>query len=263
MIVGPFSGEPGFELIYWLPYLRANGLSPDDLAITRGGAGVWYPCHTQDAYELVGVDTYRSLFEQRYIVTRVQKSFGPSDVLDAAILDALGAERFTEELRHPADMYQRLQDAANWPFEPLPAIDRHPLVGDEPYIAAAFYTSDQLPANRAREAANIVRWLADRGNKVAALRAKQAVDDHSSVRIPEHPNVQTVEFDPEDSLKVQSQVIAHADALIGTYGGLSYLGPLYGVPTRAFHCFQPNPVHVAREDQMVSELGASYERVRL
>lgn len=260
MIVGPFSGEPGFELLYWLPYLKANGLSPSDTAITRGGAGVWYPCHTQDAYELVGVDTYRSLFEQRYIVTRVQKSFGPGDILDTVIL---GASLAVDVDHHPADMYQRLQDAAEWPFEPLPEIERSPLVGDDPYIAAAFYTSAQLPANRAREAVNIVLWLADRGNKVVALKAKRAFDDHSPVRMPDHPNVSVVEFDAEDSLKVQSQVIAHADALIGTYGGLSYLGPLYGVPTRAFHCSQPNPVHAAREDQMVAALGVSYERVRL
>jgi hypothetical protein len=35
---------------------------------------------------------------------------------------------------------------------------------------------------------------------------------------------------PNRNLETQSAIIAHARALVGTYGGLSYLGPFYGVP---------------------------------
>lgn len=258
MIVGPFSGEPGFELLYWLPYLRAHGISKADVAITRGGAGVWYPCEARDAYDLIGFDEYRRLFAARYMVTRVQKSFGPGDVLDEAILRAAGGDAQI----HPASMYQRLQDAADWPFEALPK--PAPPDGIEgSYIAAAFYTSHQLPPNQGHRVASVMQRLADKGSRIVALRPLQSIDDHGSVPIPEHENVEVVTYGPNESLAVQSRVIAHAEAMIGTYGGLSYLGPLYGVPTKAFHTMQPDPIHSAREDQMAEQLGASYQRVRL
>jgi len=40
---------------------------------------------------------------------------------------------------------------------------------------------------------------------------------------------------PETNLDVQTRVIAGARALIGTYGGFSYLGPFVGTPTLAFY----------------------------
>lgn len=261
MIVGPFSGEPGFELLYWLPYLRANGLSPEDVAITRGGAGVWYSCRVAaDAYEAIGFAEYRRLFGQRYMVTKVQKSFGTNDVLDAAILAAVSGGDW--DIRHPAEMYQRLHQAEDWPFAALPKPDK-PEGIEGPYIAAAFYTSHQMPPNRGHEVAAMLKRIADRGNRIVLLRPKVSIDDHGTLTAPDHESIVTVEYGPEESLRVQSEVIAHAEALVCTYGGLSYLGALYGVPTKAFHTLQPDPIHSAREDQMVAQLGADYQRVRL
>jgi hypothetical protein len=40
---------------------------------------------------------------------------------------------------------------------------------------------------------------------------------------------------PERNLEVQSAVIARADAFVGSYGGLSYLAPLFGVPSVAMY----------------------------
>jgi hypothetical protein len=40
---------------------------------------------------------------------------------------------------------------------------------------------------------------------------------------------------PADNLRVQSLVISRSQAMFGTYGGLSYLGALYGVPTLALY----------------------------
>ena len=36
---------------------------------------------------------------------------------------------------------------------------------------------------------------------------------------------------PTQNLEIQSAVIANARAFVGTYGGLAYLGPFYGVPS--------------------------------
>jgi hypothetical protein len=40
---------------------------------------------------------------------------------------------------------------------------------------------------------------------------------------------------PEGNLAVQTAVIAGARAFVGTYGGYSYLAPLYGVRSLAFY----------------------------
>jgi hypothetical protein len=40
---------------------------------------------------------------------------------------------------------------------------------------------------------------------------------------------------PERNLDVQTAVIAGAEGFVGSYGGLSYLPPLYGVRSIAFH----------------------------
>jgi hypothetical protein len=40
---------------------------------------------------------------------------------------------------------------------------------------------------------------------------------------------------PTNNLRLQSQIISRATAFVGTYGGLSYLGPYYKVPTIAFY----------------------------
>lgn len=38
---------------------------------------------------------------------------------------------------------------------------------------------------------------------------------------------------PGTNLEIQTTVITRARAFVGTYGGLSYLSPLYGVPALA------------------------------
>jgi hypothetical protein len=40
---------------------------------------------------------------------------------------------------------------------------------------------------------------------------------------------------PQNNLAVQTKVISKARAFVGTYGGLSYLAPLYGVTSLAFY----------------------------
>jgi ADP-heptose:LPS heptosyltransferase len=40
---------------------------------------------------------------------------------------------------------------------------------------------------------------------------------------------------PERNLEVQTAIISRARALVGTYGGLTYLAPFYGVPSIGFY----------------------------
>src|SRR5690242_19943029 len=74
IVAGPFLGEVGFELLYWLPFLRwfveRFGISPDRLiAVSRGGsAAAWYgsiASRSHDALSFMSADEFRLKNEQR------------------------------------------------------------------------------------------------------------------------------------------------------------------------------------------------------
>ena len=50
----------------------------------------------------------------------------------------------------------------------------------------------------------------------------------------------------EQNLEVQTEIISHARAFVGTYGGLAYVGPFYGVPSISFYSTESElvPAHV-------------------
>ena len=63
---------------------------------------------------------------------------------------------------------------------------------------------------------------------------------------------------PERNLAVQSAVIAGARAFVGTYGGYSYLAPLYKVPAVAFYSRQSFKLHHLHAAQRAfSQIGAA------
>ena len=45
---------------------------------------------------------------------------------------------------------------------------------------------------------------------------------------------------------MQTEIISNARAFVGTYGGLAYLGPFYGVPSIAFYSTEAElvPAHI-------------------
>jgi hypothetical protein len=51
---------------------------------------------------------------------------------------------------------------------------------------------------------------------------------------------------PRDNLAVQSEIVGAASALVATYGGFAYLGPLLGTRTLTLHAAAAdNPRHLA------------------
>ena len=77
------------------------------------------------------------------------------------------------------------------------------------------------------------------------------IDDHWDLQ-PRHPRIHTVDhlMTPRNNLAIQTKVISRARAFVGTYGGLSYLAPLYGVTSLAFYShrerFSPQHLELAR-----------------
>jgi len=81
---------------------------------------------------------------------------------------------------------------------------------------------------------------------VVLLNPATRLDDLQDVPVPQRRRIHSIAdlLSPRTNLEMQSKVIARARAFVGTHGGLSYLGPLYGVRSLAF--FSTTPPETAR-----------------
>lgn len=268
VLVGPWTGEVGFELIYWVPFVRwaltAYGIDPARVIVcSRGGAQPWYDAlATQyvDALDLSSADEFR----ERTAPNRKQRGlWGYDRDLVRRTSRRLGVGPMA--IIHPLLMYglyypywrgdapfARVREYAR--FRRYAPIDLPRLETPLParYTAVRFYFSDcfpDTPANRAF-VAQTLRGLAARGD-VVMLQAGVGLDDHEDASTGDRHRIHVVDAgrSPKENLAIQTAVIGRADAFVGTYGGFSYLAPLYGVPTVAFYSvrnFQATHLHAAQ-----------------
>lgn len=250
IVVGPWCGEVGFELLYWIPFLRwlverAHVDGQRLVVVTRGGAGEWYrdvAGRTVDIFDLIDAETFRN-----HADTWKQHRISAFDrrLIAGAIANA-GVHRV--RLLHPQVMYRLLtaywkEEAVLEPiasflkYAPLPAPPRHPVAAGLPaeYVAAKFYFSQSFPDTPANRTF-VQRTIAQAAEQmpVVLLTAGAQLDDHHDATVPTGSGVRVVSADVRDNLAAQSAVVAGARRFIGTYGGFSYLAPLYGVDSLSF-----------------------------
>jgi hypothetical protein len=263
VIVGPWTGEVGFELLYWIPFLQwVRETFPIDPArmvvISRGGVKAWYG-HVATEYEDIFAsetpEAFRAATEER----KKQQRIGAFDRrVIKQVMRARGLRQ--AHLLHPALMYglfnsfwryaatvKRLEEFAR--FRRLPAVtgglDGKAALPDR-YVAVRFYFSEcfpNTPENRSC-ASRGVDGLAARGD-VVLLNSDLVVDDHRDYGFdrPGRVHVLSPHMRPEDNLALQTAAISGATAFVGTYGGYSYLAPLYGVSSVAFYSRQSFKQH--------------------
>jgi hypothetical protein len=267
LLVGPFLGEVGFELLYWIPVVRRllaeHGVPPERVTVlTRGGAGGWYrDCAEQsvDVLDLIPPDRYLEELVERRRRGGDAKQFFP-DPLDSR-LASLAIELIGDAaVVHPLLMFSRMRfvlEGLEPPERATALADYGSLAREErplppacpaEYVAVKLYFSDSFPDEPvSRElAARLLEGLTE-GSDVVVLTSGQQLDEHREW-VPAGRRIHNSSswVTPQDNLAVQTAVVAGARALVSTYGGFSYLGPLLGVPTVAFHSNdQFNGVHLS------------------
>jgi hypothetical protein len=273
IVAGPWVGEVGFELLYWVPFLRwcaeSLGVPRDRLIVmSRGGTASWYQPFSlryMDVFDHVSAETFRDQHDARVRELGEQKqnrlTAFDREVVDAAMRRAAEGDW---SLLHPSRMYDLLNpfwwghQPVEWVhahthyarLSPPPSTDIPPL--PERYTAVKFYFNECFPAtteNR-RFADDLLRTLAERG-PVVALSTGLNLDDHGGMRVDAHGVRHLPEaIEPAQNLRVQSAVVAGAEAFVGTYGGFSYMAPFYGVKSLAFYSdrngFSQKHLQVAR-----------------
>jgi hypothetical protein len=254
VLVGPWSGEVGFELLYWIPFvtwaLREADVNPDRLIIvSRGGPQSWY-AHLGGRY----VDVLESVTPEEFRTrTEVQKKQHGVGAFDRQVLRRVMATTGIERpaLLHPGLMYRafrpywhqeatvhRVDDYTR--YERLQAAPSPALAGRLPadYVAVRFYFSSSFPdtAENRAFAESMVRGLAA-STHVVMLGPGFRVDDHRDFTPAASSRIHTVDdlMTPARNLEIQTAVIAGARAFVGTYGGYAYLAPFCNVPAIAFY----------------------------
>ena len=265
IIVGPWTGEVGFELLYWVPFVRWTiakyHIDPSRLVVvSRGGTASWYAplaARYVDIFSLVTPDQFKAATED----AKKQRRVGEFDAqIVAGVRETHGLQE--AELLHPGMMY-RLFNPFWKELATVARVDAYTdyrqLTGDaadaigglpDDYVAARFYFSDcfpDTPENRLFVASTLETL--SRQTNVVLLNAPFAVDDHRDFS-PAGGRVMSVadRMTPQTNLAVQTAVIARARAFVGTYGGYSYLAPFHGVPAVAFYSartFKPHHLHLA------------------
>jgi hypothetical protein len=257
ILIGPWRSEVGFEVLYWLPFLRklamqVPGFDKRASIVTRGGVAPLYQAVASQGYDLYAL---RSVTEVRrenlhdHVASGLQKQMRPTDWDDVAIEDAaqalgLGALYHTI---HPAWMYWALEPFWNedaglkyllglCDFAPLP---KPSLEGQLPprYVAVKFYGRATFPYPHPDVAEFVQKTVSALASQTAVvlLNAGGEHDDHADIPMS-GPNVHYLPSDlaPDENLRAQAMVLAHATAFVGTYGGVAQLALRLGVPSVSF-----------------------------
>lgn len=256
IVAGPWLGEVGFELLYWIPFLRwfsERYEIPADrlIAVSRGGsAAAWYgpfAGRSHDALSFMSLDDFRRRNEDRNSRLGEQKQIVATPLDEDIVSFVRRAEGQAVAVLHPSTMY-RLFAPYWWGHQPLAWVRQYtryaplqppPLEVKLPerYTAVKFYFNDcfrNTPVNRAF-VDRTIRRLAEEG-PVISLSTGVSVDDHA----PCEPDIAAMQgirhlLTPDSNLLVQSAIVAGARRFVGTYGGFAYLAPLCGVPAVSYY----------------------------
>jgi hypothetical protein len=261
LIAGPWLGEVGFELLYWIPFLTwAQSKWPELrerlVVVSRGGAQPWYRHITAryiDAFDHFSpeeVSQYRRGTEKQFqvseldekIIERARASIGCPEarVLPPSIM----FRAFRALARQGAVSYFRALST----FEPMDQLEPDELAGILPdeYVAVKFYFNYSFPdTSQDRDfAQSTLARLTERTN-VVLLNTGIRLDDHSDCEAIRSDRLIRIDhlMTPSNNLRLQTIAISRARAFIGTYGGLSYLAPYFGVPSVSFYADAAKFVH--------------------
>jgi hypothetical protein len=268
VLIGPWTGEVGFELLYWIPFVEWvrshwNLAAGRELIVSRGGVASWYGRDLSQYLDIF------SMFEPpdfRAAVAEEKRKHRRPGVFDERVTEAVAQRRGQPNLAvlHPGVMYRAFapywSDDAGYAlisqFTRPRLLSRPalPAPGALPpnYVAVRFYFSECFPPteDNRRFVRHVVTSLAER-SPVVVLNPGFQADEHSDWMPDASKRVIGISdaLAPSENLAVQSAVIAGARSFVGTYGGYSYLAPLYKVPALAFYSrpsFRLQHLHAAQ-----------------
>lgn len=253
LIIGPWLGEVGPELQYWIPWLnqlkRSGGFGDRRIiVVSRGGVGSWYHYLTNEyveVFDLVDAVEYKIVRAERTTEKQFSWTAGERRLVQK-VAEKLAIQKY--ETWHPSKMWEALliyfqeKKSLDWfleylHFDRIIAPTLSTLSLPEHYVAVRFYLSELFPATLENQkfVTDLLQRLTKKHNVVTMVTNSQ-LDDHAQFPLPQNDRVKTVLIDQKlaTNLTLQTAVIAGADAFVGTYGGLTILPGLLGKPCFGF-----------------------------
>jgi len=249
--VGPWLSEVGYEVLYWVPFLRWLMVAyriPEDrfIVLSRGGTESWYKGIASRYVEIFDYVTPEELSARVFAKSLKQREISDFDRgLVERVSQALALDAAVSVL-HPSLMFRWF--APFWSGkETIGFVERHtrytrvrapelvlPFQLPAQYVAVKFYGARALPDEPTVHAqlqaivARLSEWL-----PVVQLETGLGLDDHTDYSLRTNKRVISLRgrLDARSNLAAQTQVIAGAKMFFGTCGGLAWLAPLLGVAT--------------------------------
>jgi hypothetical protein len=255
IMIGPWRSELGFEVLYWLPFLKWLAGQVKDFdrracVVTRGGLSPLYASVASKGHDLYAL---RSATEVRrenlsdYKQTAMQKQLGMTDWDQAVLEDAQKALSLSPvyDVVHPAWMYWAITPF--WEehvgmrylgnctaFEPLAKPSR-PDGLPEKYVAVKFYGRATFPYPEPDVSQFVSRIVGTIAAQIPVVVVPGGdYDDHVDVAMSGPNIINLPSPSAETNLYQQAAVMAHATAVVGTYGGTMQMALRLGVPSISF-----------------------------
>jgi len=256
IVAGPWLGEVGFELLYWVPFLHWFAarfhVAPERLmVVSRGGTASWYRPFAalyRETFDYLTPEQFRQRHDERVSANGEQKQ---TQVLafERELLRELTTDVTHRSMLHPSTMYGLFNPFwwghvgeawvhahAAYARLTAPSVPGYALPAG-PYTAVKFYFNDCFPPTPANRTfvRRTLEALVARG-PVVSLATGLKLDDHDGDDLralgvqPLPPHLH-----PRDNLALQTAAVAGASSFVGTYGGFSYLGPFAGVNATAYY----------------------------
>ena len=284
IVAGPWLGEVGFELLYWIPFLSwfasRFDVSPERIVVlSRGGTRDWYShlaSQYYDAFDQIGPGEFRARNAERSVELGEQKQIGVTSfdrTLLEPVLSNVGVD--FERVLHPSTMFRVFRPYwwghmdSQWVrqharFRRLTSPAEHDVLTRLPqdYTAVKFYYNESFPATEQNRgfARDVLRALRASG-PVVSLSTGLALDDHAGWEEEETLAAHGIRTDlsPATNLALQSMIVGHARAWVGTYGGFAYLAPFHGVPATAYYSVESgfSKRHLTLAREVFDQLSAS------
>lgn len=258
IIAGPWISEVGYEVLYWLPFLRrvCQRYEVDParvVAVSRGGVAAWYrdvATRYVEIFDYMSPDEFGQRNAHRRDAVHFSNKQLSASAMDQQLLESvvttLGLDR--THVLHPSLMYRLFHPywygrrpvqfvERNVRFAPMSsATEPGPEGLPDDYTAVKLYSAHSLADDS--ETRTALRWLIERlveQTDVVLLDTGLMVDDHHDYVFGGIPRVTSVRnlMVPQTNLGVQTQVLSRARAFVGTCGGLAWLAPMLGVDTVA------------------------------
>lgn len=259
IVVGPWLSEVGYEILYWIPFLRwlcdRYRIDRERLVVvSRGGVAPWYADVASRYVEILDLMDPATFAARNEARRSGEESGGQKQTalgaLDTELVALARARCGLDAVRvcHPSLMYRLFRQfwLANRALDVVTThtrfvrmsvpdlMDRRDL--PRRFVAVKFYTGAAIPDSPVHRATlrGIVQRLAQ-DSPVVLLDTGMALDEHADYPLAGIPNVTSLRglLTPQNNLAVQTQVIAAASAFVGTCGSVAWLAPLLGVPTVA------------------------------